>query len=497
MGNKRIKQALLQKDPGALFFAILSLPATGVGFALSTQVAVLSWILNTRYALHIEDVALVWLAGPLSGIIAQPLIGAISDKSWFWGGRRKPFIIAGGVLGMLMLLGLLHLDTISTWMGLDTVFAVAVTVALLLDISVNVTFNPARAIIADVTPAGMVRVKAYSWMQVISGTFSLGAYFISLVFGNVVLLYTAAALVFLFSILPWLMIREPETLASVPPTEVYVADKVSFVANLRILLPLYGFIIFGLFVILDKTLLSNRWASAETAVMYGCLLLTLFTGAWIVLKGRKSVTDENELQKIMLAHAFSWLGIQSMFVMSLFYIQQKIMPGLESSIAEKFSQFFTGKIPQEKNTAGNILSMGFFILNLVGALLPVLVLEPLSRMIGRVTTYRCAIGAMMFGFLFLYVFGETEINFYLGMMICGIGWSAVISIVFAIMSERVKTGSMGLSMGLFNYSIVMPAMMTVGISKIVADTGNYALLFLIAAISLLLSFLCWLFVKEP
>lgn len=67
------------------FYAVLSLPATAVGFSFSTQVAVLSWILNTKYNLHIEDVAIVWLAGPVSGIIVQPIVGMISDKSWFWG----------------------------------------------------------------------------------------------------------------------------------------------------------------------------------------------------------------------------------------------------------------------------------------------------------------------------------------------------------------------------------------------------------------------------
>jgi len=80
----------IQKKLTNTFYALLSLPATAVGFCLSTQVATLSWILSTKYNLHIEDVALVWLAGPLSGIIAQPIVGLMSDKGWFRAGRRKP-----------------------------------------------------------------------------------------------------------------------------------------------------------------------------------------------------------------------------------------------------------------------------------------------------------------------------------------------------------------------------------------------------------------------
>ena len=183
-----------QQKRSNAFFALLAVPATAVGFSLSTQVAVLSWILSTKYDLHIEDVALVWLAGPISGIIAQPIVGAISDKSWFWGGRRRPFIAIGGILGGLMMLGLLKLDAIAAVFGLKSVFVVAVVVSLLLDMSINVTFNPARAIIADLTPVGPARTKGYSWMQMISGSFSIGAYFISVAFGNVVLMYVAAIL---------------------------------------------------------------------------------------------------------------------------------------------------------------------------------------------------------------------------------------------------------------------------------------------------------------
>ena len=78
-----------QKSKNNAFFSILALPATAMGFALSVQISALSWILTTQYGLDIHDVGLVWAAGPLAGIIGQVLIGLISDKAWFWGGRRR------------------------------------------------------------------------------------------------------------------------------------------------------------------------------------------------------------------------------------------------------------------------------------------------------------------------------------------------------------------------------------------------------------------------
>lgn len=53
---------------GSAFLLLISLPATAMGFALSVQISVLSWILSTRYGLAIEEIGLVWAAGPLAGI---------------------------------------------------------------------------------------------------------------------------------------------------------------------------------------------------------------------------------------------------------------------------------------------------------------------------------------------------------------------------------------------------------------------------------------------
>lgn len=488
---------VIQKKLTNTFYALISLPATAVGFCLSTQVAALSWILSTQYNLHIEDVALVWLAGPLSGIIAQPIVGMMSDRSWFMGGRRKPYIVIGGVLGAAMLLALPQIGFLSQSTGLS-IFVVAIVVSLLLDMSINVTFNPARAIIADVTPAGVERTKGFSWMQVVSGSFGIGAYFVSVTFGNMTLIYVAAGIVLLFSIVPVLLIQEPRTLqAEIGPAEP-TDSATPLASNLVLLLPLYGFIAFGVFVVLNKMLLHGRWDHLQTNVMYACLIATALLGALTIWQGRRGTTDTNEFQKILLAHAFSWLGIQSMFVMSYFYIKEKMLPLLDTSqvMANSFSSLFSSAEPNAEATAGNILSLGFLLLNCVGALLPVLVLEPLSKRIGKVRIYRVAIACMTAGYFLLYLAGTTELIFYLGMITCGIGWSAVISIVFAIMTEKVNASKMGMFMGLFNFSVVLPAMMTPGISKVVKDSGDYSSLFLIIAASLLASLLCWLFVKE-
>lgn len=144
----------IQKKLTNNFYAILSLPSTAMGFALSVQISALSWILSTKYNLAIHEVGLVWAAGPIAGIFGQVIVGMISDEVWFWGGRRRPFILIGGTLAALMLLALPFIGVISSALGFESIVGIAILIALTLDLSINISFNPTRSIIADVTPPG-------------------------------------------------------------------------------------------------------------------------------------------------------------------------------------------------------------------------------------------------------------------------------------------------------------------------------------------------------
>ena len=170
-----------------------------MGFALSIQIAVLSWILDSKYKLNIHDIGIVWAAGPIAGIFGQVIVGFISDKVWFWGGRRRPFIIIGGILAALMILALPNISEISAFFGMSSILVVALIVALTLDMAINISFNPTRTLIADVTTEGPSRTKGYTWMQTISGFFGVMAYLIGVVFGNYSLIYFGAGLVLVFS----------------------------------------------------------------------------------------------------------------------------------------------------------------------------------------------------------------------------------------------------------------------------------------------------------
>lgn len=465
----------IQKRLTNSFYAILSLPSTAMGFALSVQISALSWILSTRYNLKIEEVGLVWAAGPLAGIFGQVIVGLISDKVWFWGGRRRPFILIGGFLAALMLLALPNIDVISKALGTAGILGVAITVALSLDLAINVSFNPTRSIIADVTPEGEQRTKGYTWMQTISGTFGVGAYAVGAIWGNYTLIYFGAALVLLLSLIPPFFIEEPRELQGASLEAQDKKDVFQLKAFLRDIYPLLGFLIYAVYGIISR---STGWSALGNIVEYFCMGLTLFAVIDTLRRPEGGAHSLVGFQKVLAAHSFTWIGIQTMFVYMYAYVKDTL-PGLGDE------------------AMGKVVSVAFLIFNAVAAILPALVLEPLTRKFGRVKIHMACIASMALGYGAFIMVGKSEMGIYSLMAVLGIGWAATVSLPFAIMSQKVDQSRMGQYMGLFNLSVVLPQLVcSLGIGILVSQAASKEIIFYISALTLAISAVCWYFVRE-
>ena len=467
----------IQKRLTNPFYALLSLPATAMGFALSVQISALSWILSTRYGLDIHDVGLVWAAGPIAGILGQVIIGFISDKVWFWGGRRRPFILIGGVLAALMLLALPHIDVLSAAMGFDGILGVAIAVALTLDLAINVSFNPTRSVIADVTPEGTTRTKGYTWMQTISGTFGVLAYAVGAVWDNYVLIYAGAVLVLAFSIVPTFFIEEPRRLKA--DTDGVAASPVSLLEIMQAIRPLWGFLLYATYAM---TLRLTGIEVGNHYVEYACLALTVVLMLEALLRsedGRpKAEAGAIGFKKVLAAHSFTWIGVQTMFIYMFAYVQYR-MPALPDV------------------EMGRVVSISFLVLNAVGAVLPAFVLEPITERIGRVKTHMACIALMALGYAGVLFLGTSPLMIYVMMGVVGIGWAATVSLPFAIMSQKVDQARMGLYMGLFNLSVVLPQLVaSLGVGEAVSRAADKGLIFVICTATLAVSAVAWMLVKE-
>ena len=420
----------IQKRLSNIFYIILGLPSTAMGFALSIQIAVLSWILRTKYNLEIDQIGIVWAAGPIAGILGQPIIGLISDKAWFWGGRRRPFIIIGGILASLMIFALPNIDRIDNFFGIGSIMAVAITVALTLDLAINISFNPTRSIIADVTPDGQPRTKGYTWMQSVSNLFGSGAYLMGALIGNYFLIYAGVIIVLVFSLGPLFFIEEPRVLTSEDPGK-------------------------------KDTEPEKHGIIASTATQWG------------------------ELLKLYFAHAFSWLGIQTMFVYMFAFLEQKLPAMPDMSTADRNTRL------------GQMIGWSFFILNAVGSIWPAFMLEPMSKRFGRVRTHAAMVAIMALGYFGIVLLAKTPFMLYAMMCILTFGWAAVVSLPFAIMSEKVDKTRMGFFMGIFNLSVVLPQLVASSLlGTVIRHSEDKGIIFILSGASLALSAMLWLLVSE-
>ena len=130
----------LKKKPRLSFWQLwnMSFGYVGIQFGFALQNSNLSRIFETLGAKQ-DDIPALWIAAPLSGLIVQPIIGYMSDRTWNRFGRRKPYFLTGAILASLALLVLPNSPTL--W--------VAAGMLWMLDASINITMEPMRAFVGD------------------------------------------------------------------------------------------------------------------------------------------------------------------------------------------------------------------------------------------------------------------------------------------------------------------------------------------------------------
>src|SRR5207342_1714757 len=110
----------------------------GIQFGFALQNANVSRIFQTLGA-SIDDIPVLWIAAPLTGLIVQPIVGYLSDRTWNRLGRRRPYFLTGAVLASLALFVMPNSPTL--W--------IAAGLLWVLDASINISMEPFRAFVGD------------------------------------------------------------------------------------------------------------------------------------------------------------------------------------------------------------------------------------------------------------------------------------------------------------------------------------------------------------
>jgi len=129
----------------------------GIQFGFALQNANVSRIFQTLGA-EVNDIPILWVAAPLTGLIVQPIIGHYSDRTWNRLGRRRPYFLAGAILATLALLAMPNSPTL--WMAAGLLW--------IMDASFNVSMEPFRAFVGDQLPEHQ-RPQGFSMQSVFIG----------------------------------------------------------------------------------------------------------------------------------------------------------------------------------------------------------------------------------------------------------------------------------------------------------------------------------------
>jgi maltose/moltooligosaccharide transporter len=113
----------------------------GIQFGWGLQLANMSAIYE-KLGANPEHVPILWLAAPMTGLLVQPIVGYLSDNTWGWLGRRRPYFLVGAIFASIALF----------FMPTSPALWLAATLLWVLGASINVSMEPFRAFVADKLP---------------------------------------------------------------------------------------------------------------------------------------------------------------------------------------------------------------------------------------------------------------------------------------------------------------------------------------------------------
>ena len=430
-----------------------------IGFAL--QNANMSRVFQSLGS-SMDDLPALWVAAPLTGLLIQPVIGHMSDRTWLGRlGRRRPYFLAGAVLAALSLF----------LMPLSPVLLMAALLLWTLDASLNVSMEPFRAFVGDMLrkdqhTAGYAVQTAFIGAGAVVG--SLFPYLLEHlgvaneaapgVIPDTVRYSFWAGGVALFAAVLWTVVttREysPEELARFAEHDEAKAHAEANLAERDSAAP-FGWIVAGIaagLITMQFGLEKEVYLLAGLLVGYG---LISHVAIRLARAGRPAsmltgiVGDFSGMPKIMkrlaLVQFFSWSALFIMWINTTPIVAKDFFGSADPASAAY----------QE---GGNWVGVLFSVYNGVAAIAALTLLPFLSRRFGKVRTHMFGLlcGAAGFASFFLIKDPTWLILSEFGI---GIAWASILAMPYAILASSLPQAKLGIYMGLFNVFVVVPQLL--------------------------------------
>jgi maltose/moltooligosaccharide transporter len=425
----------------------------GIQVAFGLQSSNMSRVFQTMGA-DLDKLAFLFIAGPVTGLLVQPLIGHFSDKSWGRFGRRHPYFLVGAVLAALSLIGLPN----------SNLLLIAAVFLWLLDASLNIAMEPFRAFVGDMV-GDSERSKGYAFQTAFIGAGAVLGSLAPQLFNWLGVantapehvippsvrysFYLAAAAIFFAVLWTVLKTREysPEEIAAFDGRSIATTEKPALVA------PRHGLIwlIVGIAMLalvqhfaLDKQLyiLGGTLAAFGSAQM-----LNRATGSGL---GALShiLSDLHQMPLVMkrlaVAQFFTWIALFIMWIYTTPVVTQYVY-GATDATSKAFNE--------GADWVGVLSSIQNGVAALAAFVLPLLV-----NKIGASKTHMVCLLAGSLGYASFLVIRDPWLLI-LPEIGIGIAWASILTMPYVILSASLPQDKLGIYMGIFNFFIVLPQLL--------------------------------------
>jgi maltose/moltooligosaccharide transporter len=394
----------MAEKPRLSFWQIwnMSFGFMGIQFGWGLQLANMSGI-YTYLGAKPEEVPILWLAGPVTGLLVQPIIGSMSDRTWNRLGRRRPYFLTGAILASVALFFMP--DSGALWMAAGLLW--------ILDASINVSMEPFRAFVAD----------KLNTDQRTAG-FVMQSFFIGI--GQT-----------LANVLPYIFRR-----AGVDaPTANAAQHAIPTSINYSFKIGAAAFLLCVLYTVFTSKEYppEDMKAFERMRRAHRGLLATIKSLLAEVASAIREMPAT--MKQLAVVQFFTWLGL---FCMWMFF-------GLMTSYhvfgatSEKDPRFTDGQA-----WGGNAFAVYSIVCFAVAFLLP-----PLARATSRKTVHVIALLCGAAGLMSTYFIQDKNLLL-LTMVGVGVAWASILSMPYAILAGALPPARMGVYMGVFNFFIVTP-----------------------------------------
>ena len=396
----------------------LSLPAIwnmsfgflGIQFGWGLQMANMSPIYKYLGAAD-DQISKLWLAAPLTGFIVQPIIGAMSDRTWGPLGRRRPYFLVGAILSSFALLLMPNAGSLAQWLLPNLPkFYMAALLLWVLDASINVSMEPFRAFVADKLPEEQ-RGMGFAMQSFFIGVGAVVAGLLPYVLRN------------------WFHVSSEADGANALPTNVKISFYVGAVAFLTAVL---------------WTVISTKENPPED--------MEEFKRQKAASRGLGHLLREipdalahmpATMRRLAVVQFFTWLGLFCMWLH--FSNAVPVIFGSSDPTSDLFKRGaeWAGVCYAVKD---GVTFLAAFALMAAARTFDRRLIHGLCLLLG-------GLGLLAVGF----IHGEEQKYLLLGALaLGGVAWASILSMPYAILSSALPANRIGVYMGIFNFFIVLP-----------------------------------------